>query len=89
MTAIKKQCVLLSSDYMKSFYYKLTWLYKGEKVGVMLEEGNERVFYISPDLDYPMELITVRLLEFALKENIAVDNIIVSLEESDEESYFS
>lgn len=89
LTAIKKQCVLLSADPMRSFYYKLTWLYKGEKVGALLEEGNEQVLYISPELDYPMELITVRLLEFALKEHLDVDSILLALEETDEESIIS
>lgn len=85
----KKVCALLKGNPNSSSNYKLEWLYKGSKVGIKFTEGNARVFFISPDLDYPVELITVRLIEFLCKERIEVDSVILDVEETDEESYFS
>lgn len=85
----KKTCALLKPSLKEESKYKLEWLYKGEKVGAQLRVGNEKVLYISPELDYPIELITVRLLEFIAGVNIDVDNILISPKETDEESYFS
>lgn len=84
-----KTCALLKGNPSNNSRYKLEWLYKGSKVGIKFTEGNDRVFFISPDLDYPVELITVRLIEFLCKEHIEVDSVTLALEETDEESYFS
>lgn len=84
-----KTCALLKGKPNSSSSYKLEWLYKGSKVGIKFTEGNDRVFFISPDLDYPVGLITVRLIEFLCKEHIEFDSVILASEETDEESYFS